>query len=204
MPSKSVSAVQRLTQTLRHYSERKLMRKAYDELNLSRVMRAWPRREENFAAVQLLRQSRNWNNYRRHGIAGYPIRRNNILSHRSACIKRRFMDKTSRKRPAKQVSSEMLTSSKQDDSNQENVNDTEQEVRALRDVIFGGQDNIDDEYEKQRQADAELLHRVYVRRPVHRETVLSKKVIAPYSTYRTHRNSWGEFRHRMIYGELGF
>lgn len=79
--------------------------------------------------------------------------------------------------------------------------DEEMEPQSLRDVVFGIPDNNEEDSKLQLEADNELLKRISQQRPVlDRQSIVSKRVIAPYQTYNSHRNSWAEFRHRMIYG----
>ncbi|XP_017836336.1 uncharacterized protein LOC108595585 [Drosophila busckii] len=77
------------------------------------------------------------------------------------------------------------------------------DLRPLRDIVFGFKDNKnEDDQADQMELDDELLRRVTMQQQVLPESSISRKVIAPYSTYRTHRNRWAEFRHRMIYGPV--
>lgn len=79
--------------------------------------------------------------------------------------------------------------------------DEEVEPQALRDVVFGVPDSNEDDSKLQLEADNELLQRISQQRPIlGKPSIVSKRVIAPYQTYNSHRNSWAEFRHRMIYG----
>ncbi|XP_064552025.1 uncharacterized protein LOC135437874 [Drosophila montana] len=215
MPTKSVSAVQRISQTMRayqrHYSGRTLLEKSYDAFGLSVKMSdrlSWPKREEGYAAVQLLRQNRNWTNFRKFGTnnvtqnqlinrRGSTPRRNNILAAKNASMRRGSMDKTEINEKQEPIVVENAAG-----SHKEGDHETNRELRTVRDAVFGVPEVNEDEQEKQREADADLLRRMTKHRPVYPESALSKKVIAPYTTYRTHRNSWAEFRHRMIYGVL--
>lgn len=79
--------------------------------------------------------------------------------------------------------------------------DDEMEPQTLRDVVFGIPDNNEEDSKLQLEADNELLKRLSQQRPIlDRPSIVSKRVIAPYQTYNSHRNSWAEFRYRMIYG----
>lgn len=82
--------------------------------------------------------------------------------------------------------------------------DEDYQPRDVRDVVFGVQDNNEDDLKIQREADNDLLDRVFKTRPKSNDPSISKRVIAPYLTYKSHRNSWAEFRHRMIYGGTPF
>ncbi|EDW60822.2 uncharacterized protein [Drosophila virilis] len=215
MPAKSVSAVQRISQTMRayqrNYSGRTLLEKSYDAFGLSVKTSdrlSWPKREEGYAAVQLLRQNRNWTNFRQFGTnnvtqnhlinrRGSTPRRNNILAAKNACMRRGSMEK-----PEMNEKQEPIADVIAAESHEEANNEGQRELRTVRDAVFGAQEVNEDDQEKQREADADLLRRMTKHRPVYPESSLSKKVIAPYTTYRTHRNSWAEFRHRMIYGVL--
>lgn len=82
--------------------------------------------------------------------------------------------------------------------------DEDYQPRDVRDVVFGVQDNNEEDLKIQREADNDLLNRVFKTRPKTNDAPISKRVIAPYLTYKSHRNSWAEFRHRMIYGGTPF
>ncbi|XP_023163111.1 uncharacterized protein LOC111594159 [Drosophila hydei] len=211
MPSKSVSAVQRVTKTVkvyqRHFSGRTLLEKSHDALGMGIHMchnRSWPVREESYAAVKLLLQNRKLGNFKigtnnanmnyTNEMSTTPER--NLLAIRHVCAKRNKEDKSN---------AQLL-----EDSTQGQVESTEkaaqkdenEDVGTVGKVLFEI-DKKEDDKARQLEAEAELLKRVTNRRPGFRRT-LSKKVIAPYSTYHTHRNTWAEFRHRMIYGGIGY
>ncbi|KAL7738141.1 hypothetical protein ACLKA6_006484 [Drosophila palustris] len=235
MPGKNFSAVQRLAHSLyappRNFSGRILTAKSFDALSLHNRLthrRAWPQREETFAAVQLMKQNRSWNNVKKFGSAinhnmstghrGITPRRNNILTAKSASVKQFMMlrqdspKKQSRKRAAvdriqviesipKETSARRSHSYQEDEEEDENKEDTEiMEVRSVRDVVFGIPESNEDERNQQRDADEDLLKRISRQKPFHLGANLSKKVIAPYQTYKSHRNCWAEFRHRLVYG----
>ncbi|XP_017868678.1 PREDICTED: uncharacterized protein LOC108617397 [Drosophila arizonae] len=205
MTSRSVSTVKCVARTLqvcrRPYSSRALLEKGYDALAMSMKLsdkRSWPEREESFAAAQLAQQSRDWNNFRQFGTnsmrmhlarrSGATPRRNSMIALRNAKSKRSTA-------AGAQSHSETYSEEKQDLSDE---SDEDVEVGTVREVIFGNIDKEDDQL-LQRKADQELLSQVTRQRPSHQQA-LSKKVIAPYSTYNNHRNTWAAFRHRMIYG----
>lgn len=115
MPGKNYSAVQRLAHSLyappRSFSGRTLTFKGFDPLSLHNRLthiRAWPQREETFAAIQLMQQNRSWNNVKKFGSAvghtmpmarrGITPRRNNILTAKNASAKRLLMMRKSRRK----------------------------------------------------------------------------------------------------------
>ncbi|XP_034476806.1 uncharacterized protein LOC117783499 [Drosophila innubila] len=235
MPGKNFSAVQRLAHSLyappRTFSGRTLTCKSFDPLSLHNRLthiRAWPQREETFAAIQLMQQNRSWNNVKKFGSAvghsmstarrGITPRRNNILTAKSASAKRLAMlrdfsqKKTkaeSRKKAAVDRFQLMESTSKKASAKRGYYNDEQDEdkneddvirTRTIRDAVFGVPESNDEERKHQLEADEDLLKRVSRQRPFNSLSNLSRKVIAPYQTYKSHRNCWAEFRHRLVYG----
>lgn len=195
----------------RPYSSRALLEKGYDALAMSMKLsdkRSWPEREESFAAAQLAQQNRDWSNFRQFGTnsmrmhlasrSGVAPRRNSMIALRNARSKRSTVS-GSQQQQAAQSHSDTHSEEKQDLSDE---SDEDVEVGTVREVIFGNMDKEDDQL-LQRAADQELLKQVTKQRPSYQEA-LSKKVIAPYSTYNNHRDTWAAFRHRMIYGGTGY
>ncbi|KAH8355170.1 hypothetical protein KR093_007550, partial [Drosophila rubida] len=187
----------------------------------------WPQREETFAAIQLMRQNRSWDNVRKFGSAinhcmslarrGATPRRNNILTAKNASAKRIAMLRSESTR--KRASSNYLRdragaveavpressslASPQDEQQQKEEGEQKDsdfmDVRSVRDTVFGIPETNEDEQEQQREEDADLLRRISQQR-FSPKSKLSRKVIAPYQTYKSHRNCWAEFRHRLVYG----
>ncbi|KAH8299308.1 hypothetical protein KR044_000301 [Drosophila immigrans] len=190
--------------------------------------RVWPQREEAFAAIQLMRQNRSWVNVRKYSNSishtmsmvrrGATPRRNNILTAKNASAKRNAMQQSD---PAKKRGPVAMTKyvhnraevteapprdettiesprAEQHKKEEESENDF-MEVRSVRDTVFGIPETNEDDQEKQRADDAELLSRIS-RQRFSSQSKLSRKVIAPYQTYKSHRNCWAEFRHRLVYG----
>ncbi|XP_017962333.1 uncharacterized protein LOC108655128 [Drosophila navojoa] len=210
MTSRSVSTAKCVSRTLqmcrRQYSSGALLEKGYDALAMSMKLsdkRSWPEREESFAAAQLAQQKRDWNNFRQFGTnsmrmhlsrrTGATPRRNSMIAQRNA--KSRRSPVAAAQQQAAWAQSETHSDEKQDLSDE---SDEDVEVGTVRDVIFGNIDKDNDQL-LQRKADQELLSQVTRQRTSHQQA-LSKKVIAPYSTYNNHRSTWAAFRHRMIYG----
>lgn len=274
MPAKNISAVQRLAQSLRmgqrQYSRRNLL-PSKDSFDANKVMldqRIWPKREEAFAAAQLLRQNRNWSLVRKYGNnfvsnmvqsrRGTVPRRNNIIASKNAkrnALKEEIMSKLMSKNKEleegnkeswnmsivdrhenvhenkqeqqgeyrqrndeqhqhqQQQQQERLNQQQQypeqsqerQHQREKNALDDDYRPRDVRDVVFGVQDNNEEDIKRQREADNDLLERIFKTRSKSSDpSKISKKVIAPYLTYKSHRNSWAEFRHRMIYGGSPF
>nr|XP_016943054.1 uncharacterized protein LOC108019674 [Drosophila suzukii] len=82
------------------------------------------------------------------------------------------------------------------------------EVRSVREAVFGQPEDNTEEDEDRARADQELLQRVALASSKQQERPLSasisRKVISPYNSYRSHRTRWAEFRHSMIYGRTSF
>ncbi|XP_016970154.2 uncharacterized protein LOC108037985 [Drosophila rhopaloa] len=81
------------------------------------------------------------------------------------------------------------------------------EIRSVRETVFGPpEDNAEEERERAR-ADEELLRRVAIASQQYESPnrpSISRKVISPYNSYRSHRTRWAEFRHSMIYGRSSY
>ncbi|XP_062131388.1 uncharacterized protein LOC133842351 [Drosophila sulfurigaster albostrigata] len=235
MPGKNFSAVQRLAQSIytspRYFSGRCVVAKNYDSIALHHKLnnrRVWPQREETYAAIQLMRQNRSWDNVRKFGSAinhsmsmarrGATPRRNNILTAKNASAKRVAMlrgDAVKKRGPVamtkhvhnraevanslpKEASMKKPQSEKRKKKEEKDDGDF-MDVRSVRETLFGIPETNEDDQEKQREDDAELLRRVS-KQSFTPGSKLSRKVIAPYQTYKSHRNCWAEFRHRLVFG----
>lgn len=197
MPSKSLTSVPRLTQTMRafqrHISGSTLLAKRDDTLGLGNKLKtAWPQREDAYAATQLMRQNRDWKNYRKYGSS-------HTTTHKAFTPQRNYNSKNQATKRTNKVPEDASTTI--DDSADDGY---QRVVGTVRDLVFGEQEE-DDVHEKQLKADAKLLKRVVKHtRPTVSDQSISNKVLAPYGTYQTHRNNWAEFRHRMIFNVRKF
>ncbi|EDV59545.1 uncharacterized protein LOC6543123 [Drosophila erecta] len=189
----------------------------------------WPVREESYAAVQLLRQrqqNRRWsNNYSGLDSAMFrPVakpdeivhRRNNVVAAQNAARRRNYKSAQvpqyddMRQDQRRQEEGQRLGGEPEAKAEEAVEPDYESdlEVRSVRETVFGpAEDNSEEEMDRAR-AEQELLQRVAV---ASRQTdrlpssaSISRKVISPYNSYRSHRTRWAEFRHCMIFGRTSY
>ncbi|EDW74697.1 uncharacterized protein Dwil_GK15767 [Drosophila willistoni] len=83
------------------------------------------------------------------------------------------------------------------------MNTAEEDLRTVRETIFGSVDEDDEDSLTDCLSD-DLFKRVSAQKIHLKEAVICKKVRSPYSSYVNHRNRWAEFRHSMIYGRASF
>ncbi|XP_016957162.1 uncharacterized protein LOC108029428 [Drosophila biarmipes] len=111
---------------------------------------------------------------------------------------------------AKQQQQEKLQEQQQEPeaSGEDHDYESDLEVRSVREAVFGQPEDNTEEDEDRARADQELLQRVALASSKQQERPLSasisRKVISPYNSYRSHRTRWAEFRHSMIYGRSSF
>ncbi|KAI8035699.1 uncharacterized protein LOC128256794 [Drosophila gunungcola] len=192
----------------------------------------WPLREESYAAAQLLRQkqqSRQWSNSvsRLDSAMFRPVtkpdefvpRRNNVVAAQNAAKRRNFKshyNDTDAYRSEQQnwEAKQAMEQQQQDDDGQAKAKaeedhdyESDLEIRSVRETVFGPpEDNAEEERERA-LADQELLKRVVVATKPYDDpnrASISRKVISPYNSYRSHRNRWAEFRHSMIFGRSSY
>ncbi|XP_017061289.1 uncharacterized protein LOC108101457 [Drosophila ficusphila] len=186
----------------------------------------WPKREENFAAAQLLRQrqqNRQWSNHIPHLDSAMfrPVvlpddaipRRNNVVAAQNAAKRRNVLarqaSQENRNAMQEQQDREEERLSRELQAQEEEYDDeSDLEVRSVRETVFGPPEDNDEEDRKRAQADNELLRRVTVTSQQNQDRSnrpsISRKVISPYMSYRSHRTRWAEFRHSMIYGRSSY
>ncbi|XP_039502375.1 uncharacterized protein LOC120458698 [Drosophila santomea] len=183
----------------------------------------WPMREESFAAAQLLRQrqqNRRWsNNYSGLDSAMFrPVakpdeivpRRNNVVAAQNAARRRNFKSAQvpQYEDMQRQEEEQQRPGGEPEAKAEEHDYESDLEVRSVRETVFGPpEDNSEEEMDRAR-AEQELLQRVAIaskqaeRLP--NSATISRKVISPYNSYRSHRTRWAEFRHCMIFGRTSY
>ncbi|KAH8365158.1 hypothetical protein KR084_004230 [Drosophila pseudotakahashii] len=188
----------------------------------------WPVREESFAAAQLLRQrqqNRQWsNNYSGLDSAMFrPVikpddmvpRRNNVVAAQNAAKRRNaksaqltHYEPNREARQDQQSVEERLDREPEAREAEEHDFESDLEVRSVRETVFGQPEDNEEEERDRARAEQELLQRVTLASSKLQERPLSesisRKVISPYNSYRSHRTRWAEFRHSMIYGRTSY
>ncbi|XP_017004737.2 uncharacterized protein [Drosophila takahashii] len=190
----------------------------------------WPVREESFAAAQLLRQrqqNRQWsNNYSGLDSAMFrPVikpddmvpRRNNVVVSQNAAKRRNaksaqfthYDDTVAYKaQQNQQAVEERLDREPEAREAEEHDYESDLEVRSVRETVFGQPEDNEEEERDRARAEQELLQKVTLASSKMQERPLSesisRKVISPYNSYRSHRTRWAEFRHSMIYGRTSY
>lgn len=177
-------------------------------------------REESFAAAQLLRQrqqNRRWsNNYSGLDSAMFrPVakpdemvpRRNNVVAAQNAARRRNFKSAQVSQYQQRQEEEQRLDGDPEAKA-EEHDYESDLEVRSVRETVFGPpEDNSEEEMDRAR-AEQELLQRVAsASKQTERlpdSASISRKVISPYNSYRSHRTRWAEFRHNMIFGRTSY
>ncbi|XP_033155831.1 uncharacterized protein LOC117138091 [Drosophila mauritiana] len=188
--------------------------------NVNPCYNNWPMREESFAAAQQLRQrqqSRRWsNNYSGLDSAMFrPVakpdevvpRRNNVLAAQNAARRRNFKSAQVAQYQQRQEEEQRL-GGEPEATAEEHDYESDLEVRSVRETVFGlPEDNSEEEMDRAR-AEQELLQRVAdASKQAERlpeSATISRKVISPYNSYRSHRTRWAEFRHNMIFGRTSY
>ncbi|EDX06163.1 GD10174 [Drosophila simulans] len=188
--------------------------------NVNPCYNNWPMREESFAAAQQLRQrqqSRRWsNNYSGLDSAMFrPVakpdevvpRRNNVLAAQNAARRRNFKSAQVAQYQQRQEEEQRL-GGEPEATAEEHDYESDLEVRSVRETVFGSpEDNSEEEMDRAR-AEQELLQRVAdASKQAERlpeSATISRKVISPYNSYRSHRTRWAEFRHSMIFGRTSY